>query len=328
MNIIHHGDLGIEFADGMVMTLATLEEITESRSDEPGFVRIRVRGELLAKLRPHGLAPVFKIFTARSPGTPITLPNFDDDRLAVPSWESDPTRPIARAYTALGYSPGDDAIEFEALRDLGPDSWVRRARAGDTVGIIGFKHGLTVPSDIRRLILAGDRSAVPAMSEIARHAPAGVTVAAIRLDEVDDAEAALHSQLSPAVPAVPREGTVPTAGTDDTVLTTDIEGTVPAEGSEGADDTAVFLAGEAGVLTRLREVATAAGVGPEKLTILPYWHRGLSREDYDRALYRRYQQATAAGETISDPQVAWRIELAEVTPGELDAASQTSSPSR
>lgn len=264
---------GHDLGHGMVMTLA---RITDRSARDDGFVRLRVEAPFIARLRPRGLAPVFKIFTARTPSTPITLPTFDDNRLAVPTWESDPTRPIARAYTALDFTVGDEHLTFDAL-DLGvADGWLSRAEVGQTVGIIGFKHELVV-DEAAHLVLVGDRSARPAIEEIVRSAPEHVARTVVTADDADEL-------VTGAVAALEQAGERPQ----------------------------LWVGGEVRPVAAIREAALAHGVPQERLVTLPYWHAGLSREEYDRVLYGRYREAGERGESIGDPATAARIELTPV----------------
>lgn len=276
---------GYELGNGMVMTLAHITDISP-RPDQ--LLRFRVEAPLIGRMRPRGLAPVFKIFTARTEGSPITLPVFDKNRLALASWESDPTRPIARAYTALDFTSGDQHIIFDAL-DLGiTHNWMHRARVADKVGIIGFKHELSLDEESTRLLLVGDRSAKPAIDEILRSAPSCLRTTVIDLGEGADAENTALRQLRLAIKDAPAS-------------------------------TAVWIAGEAQQVAAAREIALASGIAPSHIIVLPYWHQGLSREHYDQALYRRYQAAADNGESLTDHETIARIELTPVHAAEEES---------
>ncbi|MEE2056048.1 siderophore-interacting protein [Rhodococcus artemisiae] len=276
---------GYELGNGIVMTRAHITDITP----RPGSIlRFRVHAPLISQMRPRGLAPVFKIFTARSRDARLTLPTFDEHQLALPTWESDPSRPIARAYTALCFVPGADHIIFDAL-DLGAAaSWVHRARIGDTVGVIGFKHEFIVDDTVDSVLLVGDRSTSPAVDEILRSCPdrARTTVLPtdVSFDDGDSWETRMQSALVGA-----------------------------------GDHTSVWIAGEVDLVAAGRRIAIASGVPGSRIVSLPYWHRDLSREDFDRVLYRRYQRAAEAGLEISDPEIAAQIELSRAEPTELHA---------
>ncbi|MEV5831464.1 siderophore-interacting protein [Spirillospora sp. NPDC052242] len=275
-------DKGYELGNGMVMTLARITSVSP-RPDN--FLRFRIQAPLITRMRPRGLAPVFKIFTARNAGAPVTLPTFDEHRLAVPSWESDPARPIARAYTALEFAPGTDSITFDAL-DLGASgSWIHRAKVGDTVGAIGFKHELVLDENTETLVIMGDRSARPAITEILRATPADLRTTVIDMDASGDTENALRAALA-----------------------------------EADERTTVWIAGEVRRVAAGREAALAHGITPTRVLSLPYWHEGLGREHYDRILYRRYERAAAAGLPISNEETAARIELTPVSTAELQSS--------
>lgn len=276
---------GYELGDGMVMALAHITNISP-RPDQ--FLRFRVDAELIGKMRPGGLAPVFKIFTARTDGSPITLPVFDRNRLALPSWESDPTRPLARAYTALDFTNGDQHITFDALNLHDTRSWTHRAKIGDTVGIIGFKHELALSEDSTRLLLVGDRSAKPAIDEIIRSAPSRLRTTVISVGEGVDAEHAAILQLRLALNDAPA-------------------------------NTVVWIAGEVEQAATMRCIALANGIAASDIIALPYWHQGLSREQYDHVLYRRYQAAADNGESLTNHETIARVELTPVNATEAES---------
>ncbi len=145
------------------MTVASIAEV-EQRTDDT--VRVVLQSSEFGNLSVRGAAPVFKLFVPREPADEMMLPTLGSDKLAVPSWEADPRRPIGRSYTAIDFNPGDRRITFDVM-DLGkPGWWLNRTGVGSRVGVIGFKHELVLVPGVTDVVAVGDRSARPAVGSL------------------------------------------------------------------------------------------------------------------------------------------------------------------
>jgi NADPH-dependent ferric siderophore reductase len=86
-----------------------------------------------------------------------------------------------RAYTIRSFDRRAGTLDLEFVLHgeyaaSGPASaWVSRARAGERIGIAGPRNGgFALPADARRILLAGDATALPAIQAIAQALPADI----------------------------------------------------------------------------------------------------------------------------------------------------------
>src|SRR5690606_3318916 len=279
---------------GMVMAQAAIAALDRDRS---GYARVVLESPAFAERAPGGAAPAFKVVIPPPPGAAPVLPALGAKYL--PSWPPPAVRPTVRSRTALDCSPGGTAVVFAALGHLG-GLWLDGFSPGGRLGFIGFKHGLVPPGDVEHLVAVGDPSAAGAMAALARQVRAGIAV---------------HLVLprGPALPdwlAAPRASGTSTAA--DTggygfprigwAEITELTGAPPAR-------TALWLGGEVRPVRELRAQALRGGLDPARITAIPHWSRGLSRDEFDRELSVRYRRAADRGVDIMDPAVAAEIEL-------------------
>jgi len=88
---------------------------------------------------------------------------------------------VGRSYTPRGYDSRARtlAIDF-ALHDAGPAThWALNARPGDTLRIRGPKGSSVIASDIRRWLLIGDETALPAIGRRIEEATSGTHITSI-----------------------------------------------------------------------------------------------------------------------------------------------------
>lgn len=275
--------------NGMAMTLAT---ITELSRDEAGYAVLRLHAPELADLRAAGAAPVFKVFIPATPGEVPVLPQFGVKYL--PSWEGERRRPTIRSYTAVEFSAERAEIVFLAYDHGGRPWWVDGFETGQTIGVIGFRHEVMLPSDVTTVIAVCDRSAAGAMAALSRQLPDHAALRAVIADG-----------------PLP-EGWFVSSGTRELVTASADETGFPqvswAELAP-ADSAALWLGGEVDPTRRLRAEAIAAGVPATRITAIPYWSRGRTRDEFDQVLSARYVEAAARGVDISDSTVGAELEL-------------------
>ena len=109
---------------------------------------------------------MFKLFVPREPTDEMMLPTLGSDKLAVPSWEADPRRPIGRSYTAIDFNPGDRRITFDVM-DLGkPGWWLNRTGVGSPVWGDRIQTRTRPCSGVTDVVAVGDRSARPAVGSL------------------------------------------------------------------------------------------------------------------------------------------------------------------
>ncbi|AWB95038.1 hypothetical protein DCE93_04670 [Agromyces badenianii] len=291
-------------------------EVGELRRMSPHFVRVTFRSDDLRELGWDGPDQRIKVVL------PLEGSGFD----AVPSdadwfsaWRAlpDDRRNPIRTYTIRDARPdaGELDVDFVAHGDSGPASrWISAARVGDRMLVIapdatsdedsgGWEWH---PGAARTLLIAGDETAVPAVSAILEQLPAGARGAAfLEVPEAGDAlplraPAGVEVRWLPRgerstdygarlveavtewadawVAADPGAATVPaTAPAAVRELPALDDDDVLWEVPEAADDGGLYawLAGEASAITTLRRhLVKGLGVDRRRVAFMGYWKLG------------------------------------------------------
>ncbi|WP_380173244.1 siderophore-interacting protein [Kineococcus sp. DHX-1] len=287
------------------------------------FVRLTMTSPDLARFGAAGYDQRFKVLLFPRP--------FEDYGVPEGDWYTwwrelpDEVRPVMRTYTVRAFRPATAAADAEIDVDFvlhgiddgaghaGPASrWAAGAAVGDEVVLVGPDAPGTgrmwgvewaPPTEARTLLLAGDETAVPAVSAVLEQLPAGITVTALL--EVPDAGDILHlrSDADLTVEWLPRNGDhaagdllqrrvhdVASALVDQvraedlTGQGTDQDGEdedgilwdVP-ENAEAAGPECLYawLAGESGVVKALRRhLVREVGVPRSSVAFMGYWRAG------------------------------------------------------
>jgi len=140
--------------------------IVRSEHVTPGTLRLTLSGPDLAGFRSDGFDDHLKVFVPDS-----------GDR---------------RDYTPRRFDPaaGTLAIDFAIHEGGAVTDWALSARPGDTVDVSGPKSSTIVSPDVRRWLLVGDESALPAIGRHVEEAEPGVeitTIAAVTGPEMQQA---------------------------------------------------------------------------------------------------------------------------------------------
>ncbi len=223
-----------------------LERIT------PGMLRITFMGEALSDF--------------------VSLAPDDHVKLLVPTLSGEIAR---RDYTPRHYNPAANtlAIDF-ALHDAGPATrWALQARPGDTLQIGGPKSSSVLAPDIRRWLLIGDETALPAIGGRIEEAAPGteitsvVAVAGAAQQQVFETEARLTAHWAHR----------PLRAADDPAALLAILKTIAL-----AEETFVWVAAEARVARAVRDWLVKEKRHPTSwLKAAGYWVAGRS-DAHDR----------------------------------------------
>lgn len=118
----------------------------------PGFLAITLGGDALAGFTSLSFDDHVKLLFEAAPGA----------------------EPVRRDYTPRHHDPlrGELTLEF-ALHEQGPATdWARQAAPGQTLAIAGPRGSMIIPTDCAWHLLAGDASALPAISRRLEELPA------------------------------------------------------------------------------------------------------------------------------------------------------------
>jgi NADPH-dependent ferric siderophore reductase len=250
----------------------------------PGFVRLTLAGPGLDRFAPYGLDQRVKILLGDPcPELAAGLPEREWRRV----WRAVPEhrRPALRSYTAYAVRPADREIDldFYVHDPAGPASdWALRAAPGDPLLVSGPDvtagrpaHGIQWEPgpDVRRVLVAGDETAYPAIRGILTALPRHV-VAHVLLEAADPADAATLGDVTHgpgrSVAVVLRDG-----APGGTALSAAIARWARQHGPVAADLGAGFYAWAATESTRVRAVRDAlhgAGLDPARVHTQGYWH--------------------------------------------------------
>jgi NADPH-dependent ferric siderophore reductase len=279
----------------------------------PSMRRITLTGPQLGGFGVAGDDQRVKLVLAPDPAA------LDELRTAGPEWYPafcalpDGRRPVLRTYTVRAARPHLAEVDLDVVLHgvddghAGPAAtWAAQAAAGDPVVLMGpdrpgrgraWGVEWAPPLTARRLLLAGDETAVPAVSAIVEALPAGRRAVAVlevpRAGDVQDlrlpdgvtvrwlarADRPRGELLVPAVHAALVDLGVcaaPAPAPEDVDLDTGPLWEVPEDPGAGADFYA-WLAGEAGVVKRLRRHLVAdLGVDRRSVAFMGYWREGRS----------------------------------------------------
>ncbi|MEV1317429.1 siderophore-interacting protein [Micromonospora arborensis] len=277
----------------------------------PSFIRVTFTGADLDRFADNGYDQRIKLALPLPDQREVRLPEGED---WYPKWRALPEhlRNPIRTYTVRAVRPHLAEVDVDVVLhgDSGPATrWARRVRAGDELALVGpdagydGEHGGVEfrPPTGATLLLAGDETAVPAISAICERLPLPARGTVVL--EVPDADDVLPlaappgidvrwlsrgadgygSRLVPAVALAAGEllapGTTPAAQPiPDVDVDTEILWEVPDEVA-GAPLYA-WLAGEAGVIRNLRRHLVAErGLDRRAVAFMGYWRLGRADTD-------------------------------------------------
>lgn len=200
----------------------------------------------------------------------LLLPRSDDPALVIPTWNGneflhvDGGRPTIRTYTPRHFDRDHGELQLDVvLHDGGAvPAWLATARLGDEVAVSGPGRGYEVDHEASTFLLAGDESAIPAMSQLLELLEPDVTIEA----HVEVSRPDARHQLPVHPRAVVHWHDLPSGVTPGTTL---------VEAIANADVhsmTRVWAAGEAAGMQRLRRhLFEERGIPRPRAVIRGYW---------------------------------------------------------
>jgi NADPH-dependent ferric siderophore reductase len=210
----------------------------------------------------------------------VLLPSRGADELVVPTWNGnefllpDGRRPAIRTFTPRRVDGEALELDVEIVVHGGgaASEWAETARPGAPAAVSGPGRGYVVAEDASSFLLAGDETAIPAISQLL---------------EVLPAEAAVQVHIEVAHPDG-RQGLPHHPG--GTVSWWDLaDGAPPGDalvgavaGADLAEGTRVWVAGEAAAVQRIRRhLFEEREVPRARATVRGYWKHGRTGGDED-----------------------------------------------
>jgi NADPH-dependent ferric siderophore reductase len=177
-------------------------------------------------------------------------------------------RPVRRRYTIRALDQSARLLTLDIVRHAdGPgERWVRSARPGDKIEGIGPRGKITTSKAADWHLFLADSSALPAVFAMTESLPASAVATLL----VQVPEPADEQQLSAAAQAtigwLHRDGRQPGDPSALAAAAAAIE--LPPGPGHG------YVLGEAGLVSRLRDVLTDRGMAADQLSPKAYWGRG------------------------------------------------------
>lgn len=181
--------------------------------------------------------------------------------------EADGRRPPIRTLTPLGVDAEALTLDVEVVLhgDAPLSRWAEGAVPGDAVAVSGTGRGYTVDPGAGRFLVAGDESAVPAISTVLPALPADAHVDVVVEHRAGTEVVELPDHPGATIRWVPRpEGAAPG------------DALVPAvEATTVPPDTRVWAAGEAAAVQRIRRhLVEVVGLPRSQAVVRGYWKHG------------------------------------------------------
>lgn len=198
---------------------------------------------------------------------------------AVPVWNgnefrhADGTRPAIRTLTPVRFDA--DALELDVevvLHGAGPlSTWAETVAAGASAAVSGTGRGYEIDDADRSFLLAGDESAIPAITVLLEAVPEAAAITVL-VEARPDARVELpaHSGASVAwIDPTPAEPSGTALGAS----------VAAADLPEG---TRVWVAGEAAAVQRIRKhLFDERGLPRSQCTVRGYWKHGRGADESD-----------------------------------------------
>jgi NADPH-dependent ferric siderophore reductase len=248
------------------------------RREPPRFRRVVVRGveSLTPRLvRVTLMGPELSGFTVEQPAASVRLllPSPGEHELVMPTWNGnefllpDGTRPVIRTFTPRRADPASQELDVEIVVHGGgaASEWAQAASSGDAAAVSGPGRGYTIDTSAPTFLLAGDETAIPAMSQLLEELPDEATAQVhvevadpgARLPFPDHPRATLHWHDLPAG-----------AAAGDAL----VEAVQRAEFDRGGR---VWAAGEAAAVQRIRRhLFEERGLPRAQASVRGYWKHG------------------------------------------------------
>ena len=243
--------------------------VTGWRDLTPRMRRVTLAGPLEDLVSP-GPGDHVKVFFPDPLTGVLNAPRIVDGQLVRPAGEV-----IARDYTPLLSDSGELELDFVLHGDDGPASrWAARVQHGEELVVAGPRGSLLPPQGPDWYVLAGDETALPAISRWLRLLPADADVTVLAEVQDADDEAYLGGLAADrAVTYLHRGDAAP--GT--TTLLAQAVQALPQRPGAGF----WWLAGEAQSLVPARRyLRRELGLDPSAVDCSGYWRRGAADHDH------------------------------------------------
>jgi NADPH-dependent ferric siderophore reductase len=258
---------------------------THLRREPPAFRRVAVRR--VERLTPRMVRVTFAagelaglVVEQPAASVRVLLPSRRRDDLVVPQWNGnefllpDGRRPAIRTFTPWRVDQDELELDVGIVVHGGgvASEWAQSARPGDPAAVSGPGRGYAVDSEAPAFLVAGDETAIPAVTQVLDALPAEAAVQ-VRV-EIPHVEARLEL---PERPGADVEWCVRDAGGS--------PGEALGAAVRDADlaaETRVWVAGEAAAVQRIRRyLFDERGIPRAQAAVRGYWKHGRAGDGGD-----------------------------------------------
>ncbi len=233
----------------------------------PLMLRVTLAGNQLAGFSSPGHADHIKIFFPATGSEPV-MPELSPDGLAFPP---DKPRPEMRDYTPRAFHPETNTldVDFVLHGDGLASSWAAQAEIGQKIVIGGPRGSMIIPDAFDWYLLAGDETALPAISRRLEELPSSARAIAVIEVASAEEEQLLETEAHAEIIWVHRNGEE--AGNNDLLLRKIEELDLP----EG--DCYAFIAAESSISKAVRNhLVDQRRFNAEWVKAAGYWLRGVA----------------------------------------------------
>lgn len=246
-----------------------LLEVVKTQGLSESMQRISLRGKGLVDFPLDSGGAHIKLFLPREHQDVPVLPTVGENGVV---WPGADEKPITRTYSVRHFCPQESVldVDFVLHGDSPASGWAAKAQVGDNIGIAGpgGPDPLLAPAEWH--ILAGDLTALPAISALIEKLPVSAQGHAyIEIDQLTD-QIGIHNRSQLIIHWLLRQP-------DRLVLVDAVEATdVPEDIKLSA-----FIAGENSSVVAIRNyLAQHYRLSKATMYAVPYWRRGQNEETY------------------------------------------------
>lgn len=235
-------------------------QVVSNERVTPRLARIELAGRDLEALSIDEPAASVRLLIP-TPGADLVIPTWSGNEFLLP----DGSRAIIRTLTPR-YLDGDTlTVDIVRHTDGALSNWAASAEPGDQAAVSGMGRGYSLDPEAAGLLLAGDESALPAVSQLLEWLPDDRDVSVVIEIADSDGRAPLPSHPRASAEWV----TLPAGGAPGDAL-------VPAvEAMEIPSSWRVWAAGEAAAMFRIRKhLFDSIGLDRKHATVRGYWKHG------------------------------------------------------
>ncbi|MCE0556841.1 siderophore-interacting protein [Motilimonas sp. E26] len=258
-------------SDNNERTYPMLLDFVRKQPVSKNLLRVTVTGEDLKGFPEDQNGTHIKVFFPNRESGILQLPYREGETIIWPEH-----KPVPRAYTVRKYRADANELDIDFVihgTDAPGGGWAFKAQAGSQIGLVGpaGPEPLIQPADWH--IIAGDLTAVPAISALLESLPADSQgYAFIELEDIADKHDIAHPQ------GVTLQWLVRDTNSDQYLLSNAISGLAKPE---GAQTLSAFIAGEnASVIACRKLLKDEYKLARKSMYAIPYWKRGKDEEAY------------------------------------------------